>query len=81
MSNDKFNGWTNYETWRIALEFFDGYEIKDTQFKNTMELADHLKGVVEDTIEQEGKGIAADYALAFVAAVNYYEIAENLLNP
>ena len=81
MSNNKYNGWTNYETWRIALEFFDGYQVEDRQFKDTSELAEHLKSIVEETIEQEGKGIAADYAYAFVASVNYYEIAEHLLNP
>ena len=23
---EKFNGWTNYSTWRVNLEMFDGYE-------------------------------------------------------
>ena len=27
MSKDNtYNGWTNYETWRVMLEIFDGYE-------------------------------------------------------
>ena len=22
----KYNGWTNYETWRVNLEIFDGFD-------------------------------------------------------
>jgi len=29
MKDQTYNGWTNYETWRIALECFDGVAIED----------------------------------------------------
>jgi hypothetical protein len=33
MSNDKtYNGWTNYATWRVNLEMFDGLDIADISF-------------------------------------------------
>lgn len=31
MSNDNtYNGWTNYATWRVTLECFDGWDISST---------------------------------------------------
>ena len=29
MSNTTYNGWTNYATWRVNLEVFDGMDIMD----------------------------------------------------
>jgi hypothetical protein len=29
MTDQKYNGWTNYATWRINLELFDGMDIED----------------------------------------------------
>ena len=26
MTDQKYNGWANYETWRVNLELFDGYD-------------------------------------------------------
>ena len=80
MSNETYNGWKNYETWRIALEFFDGFEVEENQFTNASELADYMQSIVEETIDQNGQSIATDYAHAFVSAVNFYEIAEHVLN-
>lgn len=67
----KYNGWTNYSTWRINLEMFDGC---DTYF--TPESA---REFVEEAIEMTSEeGLARDYALAFVSDVNWYEISESL---
>jgi len=65
---EKFNGWTNYSTWRVNLEMFDGYE-------GTLS-ADTARDIVEEYIEGSSvKGLARDYALAFIADVNWNEIA------
>jgi len=65
---EKFNGWTNYETWRVNLEMFDGYE-------GTLS-ADTARDIVEEYIEGSSvEGLARDYALAFIADVNWLEIA------
>ena len=80
MHNETYNGWRNYETWRIALEFFDGFEVEKNQFTDTSELADYMRSIVEDAIDQHGQNIATDYAYAFVNAVNFYEIAEHIFN-
>ena len=68
-----YNGWTNYETWRVNLEFFDGLEIDEYFTPET------LKEMLEEHItEQTDNGLARDYALAFINDVNYYEILESL---
>jgi len=28
-TDNKYNGWTNYETWRVNLEIFDNFDISD----------------------------------------------------
>jgi len=80
-SPKKYNGWHNYATWRIALEFFDGYDIEENQFKTEYDLAAYLKEIVIEAIETNGQNIAVDYALAFVDECNFYEIAEHLMQP
>ena len=77
MNNEKHNGWTNYATWRVNLEWFDGFEIDQD---DAYELSEYLKEYLSDyLIETTSEGIARDYALAFVSDVNYYEIAEHLI--
>jgi hypothetical protein len=72
------NGWTNYETWRVNLEMFDGFEIDAHTPYEPHELADHLKEtatqVIEDGCSDKG-GFALDYALAFLDAVDFRQIA------
>lgn len=83
-----YNGWTNYETWRVNLEIFDGYDPSDDLEQSRAEdvqelaadLADVLRDLAEDLISETSReGITRDYALAFLSAVNYREIAEHLV--
>jgi hypothetical protein len=85
MTDSKYNGWTNYETWRINLELFDGFDpfdyFSDDQANMMDWLADYLKEHAETLIHEAGGGngnIAVDYALAFLQAVNWHEIAEHM---
>ena len=72
MTDTKYNGWTNYATWRVNLEVFDGGDWGRYG-------ADDLKQYVEDYIEETTPaGIARDYALAFLSDVNWDEIAAAL---
>lgn len=83
--NDKtYNGWTNYATWRVNLEIFDGYEL-DELFDLSLPL-EQLRHVLQDYVEghiyESGGGngnIAVDYALAFLSDVNWYEIAKHMI--
>jgi hypothetical protein len=70
MNNNTYNGWTNYATWRVNLEMFDG---SDQAWS-----ADSAKEYVEEIIiDSTPEGIARDYALAFLTDVNWHEIAEH----
>ena len=81
MTNNKYNGWTNYETWRVNLEIFDGFDPQDyySDFHNddVIGLADGMKMYATEVIESgvEGNCLALDYALAFLDNVNWIEIA------
>ena len=75
--DQKYNGWTNYETWRDNLEIFDGYEPEQAV------TAEGLEDMVEDYLSfgvdtSNGPCLALDYARAFVSAVNWYEIAKRI---
>ena len=86
--SEKYNGWTNYATWRVNLEIFDKmtlddfgieYDEEDNNMIDTSDFADTLKNYVEEHIEETSEGIAKDYALAFVSDVNWYELAEHMI--
>ena len=74
-NTEKYNGWTNYATWRVNLEIFDGL-YSDMEGENAT--AEGCKDYAEDIIGENGEGLALDYAMAFLASVNWYEIAEAL---
>lgn len=78
----KYNGWTNYETWRVNLEFFDGCAWLESMegSKNLNSYAEALRGIVIETMEYEAKGTALSYALAFVSEVNWHEIAQSMID-
>ena len=81
MTEKTYNGWSNYETWRVNLEIFDGIAWLD-QFDDGMEIyeaADYLKSYATEILEMEGtKGLVFDYAMAFLDAVNWREIAQSM---
>lgn len=86
-SEKKHNGWTNYATWRVNLEIFDGMDVRE-MFESEVEegdaysLSKALKNYAESVIDEDGtrEGLAVDYALAFLSNVNWYEIAEHMLD-
>ena len=70
---EKCNGWTNYATWRVNLEI-----LSDMEFEEQVHMVD-LKDLVEELVFIDVKDcLAADYARAFIAQVNFYEIAESI---
>lgn len=83
---EKYNGWTNYATWRINLEIFDGFDPQDyfsaLDTQDISGLAESLKDYAEQVIfecNDVPDGLAKDYALAFLSEVNWFEIAEHLM--
>jgi hypothetical protein len=76
-----YNGWTNYATWRVNLEVFDGIDPAEMFDLNqeAYDLGHDLKAFVEDAIDATSEdGLARDYALAFLHDVNWYEIAKHM---
>jgi hypothetical protein len=73
MSDTRYNGWTNYATWRVNLELFDGLDLdRDVD-------AGELEQSAYDTITgSEGSDLVIGYALAFIRDVNWWEIAKGI---
>ena len=78
----KYNGWTNYATWRVNLEMFDGTDYASDNDLNAYDLGQILRDSAEDLLacSAEPGGVALDYALAFMRDVNWREIAEHQIN-
>jgi excinuclease UvrABC ATPase subunit len=88
MTDTKYNGWTNYATWRVNLEIFDGMGSDDlgcfTRYEtpNPSDVADYLKDYVEEILCQDcdSSRLAHSYAMAFISEVNWYEIAQHFMD-
>ena len=80
MTDTTYNGWSNYATWRINLEMFDGMSPADIAGNNDLDahmLGNLMSEQAHDIMEAEANGLALDYARAFLANVNWYEIAQH----
>ena len=82
---EKYNGWTNYATWRVWLEIFDGFNHREYwhDIKDAYDLSLCLKSHVEDVMEHQtgnAEGLAYSYAMAFLSDVNWREIAEHMID-
>lgn len=87
----KYNGWTNYATWRVQLEIVDDYvssidgeDVDAWSHMEVGELADVIKEYVEEALTGFGElqiqdttvSLLFSYAMAFVSDCNWYEMAE-----
>ena len=80
MSKDeKYNGWTNYETWRVNLEIFDGMTRADIcESDDMVTVSEACKEMAHDMVDGSSEeGLARDFARAFLSHVNWYEIARS----
>jgi len=73
----EYNGWTNYATWRVNLEMFDGADYASDNDLDAYDLGQMLRGVAEDLLSEQGSEMVLDYALAFLSDVNWHEIAQH----
>ncbi len=86
----KYNGWANYATWRINLELIAGDERwteRAIELRNdgdgevdAYDLAQEMKESTEELVSEGASGIALDYALSFMANVDWIEIARSVID-
>ena len=80
------NGWSNYENWRVSLEFFSDYrfwmhdegltpEECDSRIEPEV-LKDYVSGLLEG--EADVGSTVFSYAMAFLDDVNWAEISAHL---
>ena len=92
VTKKEYNGWTNYETWLMALwigndQGFDEL-VQEMAEQNRHEeiytFAQEMKGFVEDLPEisevQEKGGFVSDLLGAAMSEIDWYEIAEHYHN-
>ena len=83
MQEKKYNGWTNYATWRINIEIWDGYNWENKTFEEVSDLTKRLEEQTDEVLTDYGEnetGLALDYARAFVSDVNWHEIAQHFID-
>ena len=77
----KYNGWTNYATWRVYLEIFADYDFDNKVYPKYPRDAQFCKDWAEFIVFDDIPPInflAKDYANAFLAQVNWQEISQHL---
>lgn len=77
-----YNGWTNYATWRVNLEIFDGwspYDCGHDSSTSAYDLGLALKDIAGELMANYGEGLTFDYAMAFLSDVNWTEIARHII--
>lgn len=82
--NDEYNGWTNYATWRVQLEYFADSKLGDFVGNKLIPISDLeslLKEHIEEIIESTTKEgcLARGWAMAFIDDVRWSEIADYLI--
>ena len=82
---DKYNGWTNYATWRVNLELFDGFNPYDAGYSKEHDaytLGQCLEEYAKDVLDAyaDSEGLAHSYAMAFISEVNWREIAQHMID-
>lgn len=89
-TDNRYNGWTNYATWRVNLELFDSIdprdywpqEVKgDSAYDLAVQLEEFALNYVDDAdAELDGSAIVSGWVRAFLADVNWIEIAEHMMD-
>lgn len=87
MEDDKYNGWTNYATWRVNLEMIDGMDAEsfgvdpdDEEDPDPSDVANAIQSFVDEIMDEGPDGLAKDYAKAFLSDVNWHEIASHKID-
>ena len=80
IDDNKYNGWSNYATWKIMLELFDGVEfyhpVKASEVRHMVDeyLLDGL--MITPPLHPLSPQKAMEYAREFTKLADYEEFAE-----
>ena len=79
----KYNGWSNYATWRINLEFFNGCQGRDLDSKwERLSLEEQVQVAAEELNDFVRENTSNSWVRAwvevFLADVNFYEIVQHI---
>jgi hypothetical protein len=89
-STIKYNGWTNYETWKANLEIFDNFyddikvdeRIEEVLNTDTYEYSQYLKDYLYEILDfeecEKKYSALAGFAHNSIQEINFYEIAEHI---
>lgn len=78
-----YNGYTNYATWRLSLEWIDGNEETFSDIikgMGTSDSIDAIRDYVEESLsyDADDSTMVYQYAISFLSDVNWYEIVEKV---
>jgi len=78
----EYNGWSNYETWRVNLEILGDIQWVEEEIEilSPEMLEEYVENAVFENNGISGHlGLMEDYARAFLANVDYREIYESIM--
>ena len=84
--NEKYNGWTNYETWLCGLWYNEYFSStiremdEDSTIMSKYELANWCKDTVDEieNMEADRNGLAADLFNAAMQRIDWQELADHI---
>ena len=85
MQKQKYNGWTNYETWNYKLwldnnqETYDAVRTLAKKHNDAFDLSIELSKVAHDNAPLLEASFYSDVLNASIREVNFFEIAESYL--
>ena len=78
-NKSKHNGWSNYNTWRVALEVVDFDQFTSDNLASEEDIKNIVEQVVFGQYEMStGSHLVEDFARSFISEVDFAEIAETI---
>lgn len=75
----KYNGWSNYATWRVYLDIFSDFDDENTfDLLDSVECKEIAIHALFGDEEYKASDLAPQYAKLFLEQVDFKEIAEHL---
>lgn len=87
MAENKYNGWANFATWKVNLEYIDGIitaddilDLSSDEFGGAYHLGRELESHVHNLLDESGAPeYVLDLARSFLCEVDWREIAEHMI--